>query len=359
MEVDELAGTKDGISERFAPDKDSGRLIEAEHVTRYRWAAQAIAGRRVLDAGCGTAYGTKLLADGGAREVIGVDIAKGVLEAVGPLMPENARLEPADLTQLPYGDGEFETVVCFEVIEHFEDPFRVLDELRRVLAPDGHLLVSSPNRGVFPAGNPHHHHEFEPEELRSALHDRFDNVMLVRQQDYIMSAALSDEGFLSSGTELAPLRVDKLATDEPERELYTLAVAGNGELPRVGQLAVLTGTLEFREWLAVFDQQTDAIHLKDDEIVEMRAKLAERDELAARLVAAEQRLAEIPALQLRIEDLDLELKGARAAEAAAQERIRELEDQLMRSSRTLVEVFSSPSWRVTKPLRGAKRLLRR
>jgi SAM-dependent methyltransferase len=358
VEID-LAGTKNGISERFAPDRDKGRLIEAEHVARYRWASQAADGRRVLDAGCGTAYGAKLLAEAGAREVVGVDLAKGVLEAVAPSMPDAVRLEAGDLRQLDYDDGSFEVIVCFEVIEHFEDPLVVLDELVRVLAPDGLLLISSPNRGVFPAGNPHHHHEFEPHELRTALNARLRNVRLARQHDYLLSAALSDAAFVQGdGDRLEQIRVDKLVRDDLGRELYTLASASNADLPELGQLGVLTGTLEFREWLSVFSEQTSAIHDKDNFINELEARVGERDRINQLLLNAEQRLADIPALQLQIADLTYALAEARTAADTAREQLRELDERFMQAQRTLVEVLESPSWKLTKPLRAAKKRLR-
>ncbi len=355
----DLAGANNGISERFAPDRDRGRLIEAEHVARYRWAAQAAAGRRVLDAGCGTAYGAKLLAQAGAREVVGVDLAKGVLDAVAAGMPDNVRLEAGDLRQLAYEDDSFDLIVCFEVLEHFEEPLGVLDELLRILAPTGLLLISSPNRGVFPAGNPHHLHEFEPDGLRSALDARLRNVRLVRQHDYLLSAALSDEAFVQGrGCELEQVRVEKLVDDQLGGELYTLALASDGELPELGQLGVLTGTLEFREWLSVFDEQTRAIRDRDNLIAELQARLGERDQLDALLLEAEQRLAEIPALHLQIADLRHELIEARASADGARAQLQELDERFMRAQRTLVDVLESPSWKLTKPLRTVKQRLR-
>jgi ubiquinone/menaquinone biosynthesis C-methylase UbiE len=102
-----LAGSRDGISERFVPDQDRGRLIEVEHVSRYQWAAAAAEGRTVLDAGCGAAYGSRMLGEGDARSVVGVDIAADVLEAVAPTMPDNVRLHAGDLRHLDFADGSF------------------------------------------------------------------------------------------------------------------------------------------------------------------------------------------------------------------------------------------------------------
>src|SRR5947209_13622457 len=109
------------MSERFVPDQDRGRLIEAEHLARYLWAAQLASGRRVLDAGCGTAYGCRLLAEAGASDVVGVDLAEPVLDAVREQMPSGVTLERADLRELPFPAGGFDLVVCFEVIEHLAD----------------------------------------------------------------------------------------------------------------------------------------------------------------------------------------------------------------------------------------------
>jgi SAM-dependent methyltransferase len=187
----DLASTRNGISERFVPEQDQGRLIEVEHVSRYRWAAQAARGGLVLDAGCGTGYDSRLLAAGGAREVIGVEIARAMLETVAAGMPDTVRLQAGDLRSLDFEDDKFELVVCFEVIEHFEDHFTVLDELVRVLAPGGLLLVSSPNRGAYQPGNPHHLREFAPAELEAELAVRLDHVRLLRQHDYVVSALLS------------------------------------------------------------------------------------------------------------------------------------------------------------------------
>ena len=350
----DLASPKNGISERFVPEQDQGRLIEVEHVSRYRWAAQVAKDRLVLDAGCGTGYGSRLLAAGGAREVIGVDIARAVLETVAPAMPESVHLQVGDLRKLDLEDDAFELVVCFEVIEHFEDPFIVLDELVRVLAPGGLLLLSSPNRGVYQPGNPHHLHEFAPAELVAELAARLGHVRLLRQQDYIVSAVLSDATTERGGGAAVPnLAVHKLAADSPGREIYTIAMASDAELPELRELAAMTGTLELREWLSVFETQTGAIADKDNYIDELTARLEERDRLAQLLGDAERRLAEVPEFELRIADLEFELAAARNAADAARREANELDQMLMYGRRMLRYVRP-----VIKPLRQARRKLR-
>src|SRR3954447_13222510 len=133
MAID-LADLIDGTPGRFVPQEMRGELVEAEHLTRYWYAASLASGRRVLDAGCGLGYGTRILAQAGAAEATGVDLAEAVVEAARADAPE-ATFEVADIRSLPFADGSFDLVVCFEVIEHVDEHARVLSELRRVLAP--------------------------------------------------------------------------------------------------------------------------------------------------------------------------------------------------------------------------------
>jgi 2-polyprenyl-3-methyl-5-hydroxy-6-metoxy-1,4-benzoquinol methylase len=357
---EDLTGEKQGHAERFVPDVHVGRLLEAEHLSRYHWAATLAKGRRVLDAGCGTAYGSRLLVDRGATSVLGVDVAAGVLEAAASEMPSAVTLRAGDLREIPAADGTFDLVVCFEVIEHVPDPEAILDELVRVLAPDGLLLISSPNRGIFPAGNPHHQHEFVSSELRAALERRLSQVRLVRQHDYLLSAVLSEESFLAAdGALLEDLIVGKISRDEPDRELYTVAMASRTELPAAPEFALLTSSLEFREWIDVFQAQEGEIrHLRDAADL-AAAATRERDELAGHLMTAESEAARLPQLQLRIEELLAELDSLRDAHADALRTAGELESLLNESRAHHVALMNSPSWRITAPLRRAKRLLSR
>lgn len=351
----ELAAARDGISERFVPEQDQGRLIEAEHVSRYRWAAQAAKDRMVLDAGCGTGYGCRLLADAGAREVIGVDIARSVVETVAAGMPETVRLAVGDVRKLEFDDDTFEMVVCFEVIEHLEDPFTALDELARVLAPGGLLLISSPNRGVYQPGNPHHLHEFAPDELEAELGARLAHVRLLRQHDYLVSAVLSDGTTeRGDGAAVEDLVLHKLVTCAPGQEIYTIGMASAAALPDIRELGAMTGTLELREWLSALDTQTRAIADKDNYIDELTARLGERDRLEQLLGEAEQRLAGLPELSLRIADLELELAAARSATEAARREVYELDRMLMYGRRMLrfVRPLIKPLRRLRHKLRG-------
>jgi 2-polyprenyl-3-methyl-5-hydroxy-6-metoxy-1,4-benzoquinol methylase len=332
------------IPERFSPEDMSGQLLEAEHLARYRWASTLARGKRVLDAGCGTAYGSAMLGRGGAESVIGVDIAESVLQSVRPEMPENVELIVGDLSDLDLEDGRFDLIVCFEVIEHFHDPQPVLDNLARVLASDGVLLVSSPNRGVYPEGNPFHFHEFKPDELEADLRRRLANVNLVRQQSYVTAAILDDASYSSTDVPMNDVELSKLPTEAPGEELFTLAIAGDGELPSMPSLAVMTSRVALDDWLQASHTQDKALRDHRRYIQELELKVDGWRELEVRLTEAEHHLSTMPQLLREIDEL------------------RDERDELVGAQVALLElqaVRTSLSWRITRPLRESKKILAR
>src|SRR4051812_19298073 len=108
MAID-LADLINGTPGRFVPHEMRGELVEAEHLTRYWYAGSFARGRRVLDAGCGLGYGTRILAEAGAAEATGVDIAEAVVEAARADTPD-AAFNVADVRDLSFADASFDLV---------------------------------------------------------------------------------------------------------------------------------------------------------------------------------------------------------------------------------------------------------
>ena len=238
-------------------------LIRAEHEGRYRWAASAVGGKKVLDAGCGVGYGTAMLAEAGASSIVGVDIAGEAVEDAIRRADSIGEFVVGDLEQLPFTPCSFDVAVCFEVIEHVQRRDLVLDELQRVLHPEGVLIVSSPNRNVYLPGNPHHVREYTPSELHAALTKRFRHVALYRQHQWIGSLITDDVGLQtqSSAVEIAA-SVRKVAGVAPGEEVYTLAVAADGPLPVMGGTAILTDAIDLRWWhdkVTALERELDAL----------------------------------------------------------------------------------------------------
>jgi SAM-dependent methyltransferase len=114
---------------------------------RRAWlAAEARPGERVLDLGCGAGRFLRALGDLGAVP-IGVEVAQAALDRAARNAP-GAELHLADPDgDLPLADASVDLVWCSEVLEHVADTSALLSEMRRVLAPEGRVLITTPYHG--------------------------------------------------------------------------------------------------------------------------------------------------------------------------------------------------------------------
>jgi SAM-dependent methyltransferase len=172
--------------ERVIPGEVEADLWN-EHLARYAFAARCAGGKRILDAGCGTGYGSAELART-ARSVLGIDIApEAVGFARGRFAAKNVSFLQASCAALPVRGASVDLVVAFEVIEHLANWPDFLREIRRVLAPDGMLVISTPNVEYYAESrrltgpNPFHVHEFTFDEFAGRLREIFPAVSLFVQ----------------------------------------------------------------------------------------------------------------------------------------------------------------------------------
>jgi 2-polyprenyl-3-methyl-5-hydroxy-6-metoxy-1,4-benzoquinol methylase len=356
ISIDKQADAQNSHPERFDPGDHAGRLMEAEHRARYWWAAQIAAGRDVLDAACGTGYGMEMLAAAGARSVTGVDLDPEAVAAARRHAGEGSEVHEADVRNLPFETNSFDLIACWETIEHVADGERVIEEFRRVLRPDGILLVSSPNPAVYPAGNEHHVHEYRPGELAALVGRHFDAVATYRQHPWLASAidsaAETGGGDRSNGHRKTQVRA--IAELEDGEETYGIVVAGHGDLSTFNELVVLGGDFEVRWWIERVEsaerEAREAVGAVEVEAQRLLAEASAREgELRERLTqtadalyAANQALAQVPALRHQAEGAE-----ARVEQAEAQtEAVRAVYER-------------SHSWRLTRPLRSLTSRLRR
>ncbi len=201
-------------SERLTEDAHQARegdhLIYLFHLATYDFAIPYAAGRRVLDFGCGTGYGTHRIAPR-CDSITGVDVSReAVTFARERYRADNLdfrAIAPVEDAALPFADGSFDAVLSFQVIEHVPDAGRYLAEASRVLTDNGLLIVATPDRTtrLLPGQRPwnrYHRVEYAPEELRAVLQPHFSSVDL-----YGMGG---DEAII--GRELARSRWLKVAT---------------------------------------------------------------------------------------------------------------------------------------------------
>jgi 2-polyprenyl-6-hydroxyphenyl methylase/3-demethylubiquinone-9 3-methyltransferase len=117
----------------------------------YIESAAALAGKRVLDVGCGGGILSESMARAGAS-VTGIDLASDALEIAKLHALESGtrvdyRLISAEAL-LESGAEPFDTVTCMEMLEHVPDPAATLSALRRLTHPGGQIFVSTLNRNL-------------------------------------------------------------------------------------------------------------------------------------------------------------------------------------------------------------------
>lgn len=221
----------------------AGVEITYDHLLRYFFALQLVQGKQVLDIASGEGYGAALLANS-AAQVDAFDL--------DPQSVAHARAKYGQRTNLRFQAGSapqfldavpahtYDVVTAFEFIEHvsLEDQHRVLKEVRRVLKPEGVLLMSTPDKRLYTdvtlAKNPFHLRELYRPEFEELLGAHFSHVQVLDQSCFTGSA-IFDNG--ASRAALAQMVWTDLISLEGHLRpglqgsgTYLVAVAGNHPL---------------------------------------------------------------------------------------------------------------------------------
>lgn len=211
--------------ERFLPEECTGE-IKIEHLQRYQMACQFCRDKIVLDAACGEGYGSSLIAKQ-AKQVTGLDIdADTIKRAAQKYGSDNLDFVTGDVCALPFGDDACDAIVSFETLEHIDQASqrKFLQEIGRVLKPEGILIISTPNKAVYTdlvcGSNKFHLHEFYAQEFLDFLAPAFRHVNLYCQ--------FPDVGyFLAREGQETPVSHGGQTADHSR---YLIAVCSNGEL---------------------------------------------------------------------------------------------------------------------------------
>jgi ubiquinone/menaquinone biosynthesis C-methylase UbiE len=251
------------------PEAHKGSLIYAEHMTRYLAAEPLVNGKVVLDIACGTGYGTKIMSEN-ASKVYGVDIDAGTIEyAKTNYSAVNIEYLVGDGQRIPLQDNSIDTVVTFETIEHIKDYRKFIDELKRVLKPDGVAIVSTPNDLEFVEGNHFHLHEFKYAELLKLLKKDFKNVESYYQATW-KGVAFGDSNVLSTEGEVDVPVINYSRTPQ-EQYLYFYLVCSNAKIgKKLSPVLALGEHYSDREYIGM--QMTYEKNLQDYENVVSRLK---------------------------------------------------------------------------------------
>lgn len=264
--------------ERFTPE--CVREIWYEHWHRYAYVLPLARGKRVLDAACGEGYGSALLARV-ADDVTGIDLDDATIAHAKTRYAGVPRLNlrQGSVTAIEADDATFDLIVSFETIEHLLEQERMLDEFRRVLKPDGLLVISSPEREAYNADatepNPYHVRELDRQEFLALLQSRFSAVQLYGQKLAFHSLLwrIDSRGGQAQSMLLNP---DSLAIREgyDSAPIYHLAIcAGNpDQLPTLPDLSLFAD--EQASVYSHYNAEIDRLIRADHRIIELERELA-------------------------------------------------------------------------------------
>jgi ubiquinone/menaquinone biosynthesis C-methylase UbiE/glycosyltransferase involved in cell wall biosynthesis len=306
----------DFTGERFIPGAGAG--IKLEHLHRYALCRELVVGKRVLDIASGEGYGSALLAQS-AGTVTGVDIAPEAVEHATARYAGRANLSyrVGSCAAIPLPDASVDVVVSFETIEHHTQHEQMMREVRRVLVPGGLLVISSPDKRTYSDlpgyQNPYHVKELYLDELRSLLESHFANVEYFGQRVGIASL-VTPIGRVAAAHRALACEGDAIVegTVTPGAPIYFLCLCSDAPLPKADFTSSFVDTVE------------DGLQ----QLVDGYGGQAARADAAQQQLNETQRHAQ--ALSAQIAALDAHIR-------------------LMQRS------FS---WRLTRPLRGAARVLR-
>jgi len=212
----------------WAPREESSRGYVDTHLTRLLKTLEitpvANAGDRILEMGAYLQVTPLLKTRLGYAEVRGcyygplgkIDHKKAV-SIEGEAFECDLDLFDAERDAFPYADGYFATVLCCELLEHLStDPMHMMAEINRILKPDGHLVLTTPNIGSLRAISAilqGYHPGFFPAYLRPS-DDKEPEARHNREYTPIdIHLLLRDSGFEVVRLETGPFR------DQPKPEL--------------------------------------------------------------------------------------------------------------------------------------------
>lgn len=287
--------------ERFEPDLDGE--IRLEHFHRYAIALDLVRGKSVLDLACGEGYGSFMLAQH-ATQVLGIDISdETIVDAQKKYCNKvnNLSFQQGSVSKLMLDDSVFDVVTSYETIEHLYEQSEMLAEIRRVLKPDGILIISSPNKPVYSKNGDYQNHfhvkELDFSEFDQLLKKQFKAVEYLGQRlqigSVIKSLDQNKDYFRAWSDDGENIKSETAQLKEP---VYYLAVCAEHKqyLPELSPSVFYPNTLDllaqyqgYAAWAkstdAEIEQARQLLQVKDLEIENFQILVAQRDQQIAEM----------------------------------------------------------------------------
>ena len=302
----------DPTGERFLPNVLTGDIV-AEHLHRYYFAQGYVKGKEVLDIACGEGYGSHYLAQQ-AASVVGVDVDPVAVEhAKATYTHPGLSYRQGECAAIPLEDNSVDVVVSFETIEHHDQHDAMMAEIKRVLRPDGLLIISSPDKHEYSEkpdyDNPYHVKELYKEEFEQLLSKHFEHSTLLGQRVVYGSAMWDTRNkTLINYSETQP--AGQPGTPDP---VYWVALASQKTLP------------SHRSSFFQHDiQQSDAVNQQRLLVHAREMELEQRGDYIAELKSKHE--GQVAELKYATEEANKQTEEARTLQQAADTKRKQAED---------------------------------
>lgn len=205
-----------------------------EHLHRYALACDLVKNKTVLDLACGEGYGSNLLA-AYAQKIVGVDIDSSIIkQAEKKYRQSNLVFLEGGAEKIPCESNSIDVVISFETLEHVSGQDKMMKEFKRVLKPDGIILISTPDKKNYSDipqfKNPFHKKEWYAEEFYQFMKLHFKNNIFLKQ-NFFFSSVIIPEG------QASPVKLYEGDFQQVQaavlRPLYHICVASDSVLPQL------------------------------------------------------------------------------------------------------------------------------
>lgn len=198
-----------------------------EHLHRYAIVNTYIEDKVVLDIASGEGYGSNLMSEK-ASFVYGVDIDSFSVEhAKLKYKKENLEFRIGSASEIPIANDSIDVVVSFETLEHHDKHDEMMLEVKRVLKPNGLLIISTPDKlyysDVRNFHNKFHVKELYKDEFIKLMFDNFKRTQILTQV-YCSGVSIIQEECDQNGVKIFSGNYSK-TTDNVITPLYLIAIA--------------------------------------------------------------------------------------------------------------------------------------
>lgn len=174
----------DDTGERMIPPREGEiSVVFSRHKFVYQYVKQYVVGKDVLDIGCGTGYGCKILAED-ANYVLGIDYSEKAIEYCKTHFDApNIDFQRNDATELAL-EKKFDIAVSFQVIEHMRDVEDFIDRMKQSVKVNGLIFITTPNAKKedfdnHKAENPFHFNEMNYGQFERLLSSKFQTYRIL------------------------------------------------------------------------------------------------------------------------------------------------------------------------------------